>query len=48
MSSAPVAAAAVGARLAETTSDQCREAAQAALAAADPEAARTAVAAIVL
>ena len=48
LSSAPVAAAAVGARLAETTSDQCREAAQAALAAADPEAARTAVAAIVL
>ncbi len=48
LSSAPVAAAAVGARLAQTSSDQCREAADAALAAEDPEAARTAVAAILL
>ncbi|MGV9792347.1 phosphoenolpyruvate--protein phosphotransferase [Gordonia sp. NPDC003422] len=42
LSSAPVAAAGVGARLAEVTLDACREAATAALATADPAGARQA------
>ncbi|MEE4022844.1 phosphoenolpyruvate--protein phosphotransferase [Gordonia sp. PKS22-38] len=42
LSSAPAAAAAVGARLAQTTTEQCRAAADAALATSDPAAARAA------
>ncbi|GAC68927.1 phosphoenolpyruvate--protein phosphotransferase [Gordonia soli] len=46
LSSAPAASAAVGARLAQVDLDQCRAAADAALASSDPVAARTAAAAV--